>query len=391
MRVTAATGPLPRPSRREWVFDAALAVAVGAVGVQYAWEQSRAPVPVIAAAIAAAVLAVRRRYPLAVLWVVAATLVVAPAEQLRPEFYAAVVAAYSAAAYSPYRIPALGSLAGVAVLAAAAPDSSLPTVPNEYVPFAILVPIIIAANGRRAWRQRAAAEAERVKVQERALLARELHDVVTHHVSMMIIQAGAARISLAKAPEQAAGALLAVEASGREAMADLRQVMGLLAPPASPRPGLTGRLETLVEGVRSTGIQISYRTAGVPRGLPEPVELAAYRVVQEALTNTVKHAEGAAAEVEVRFAADGVTVEVTDTGGSAGAAARTGGTPRTGASARTSGWLGAAARSGGGRGLKGLRARVEALGGTFAAGPTAAGGFTVTATFSPKNVTAAFN
>ncbi|WP_433222724.1 sensor histidine kinase [Dactylosporangium sp. CS-047395] len=357
MRIIAATGPLPRPSRREWAFDAALAVVVGAVGVQYAWEQSRAAGPVAVAVVAGAVLAVRRRYPLGVLWVVAATLVVAPAEQLRPEFYAAVVAAYSAAAYSPYRIPALGSLAAVALLAAAAPDSSLPTVPNEYVPFAILVPIILAANGRRAWRLRAGEEAERVKVQERALLARELHDVVTHHVSMMVIQAGAARVSLAKAPEQAAEALLAVEASGREAMTDLRQVMGLLAAPTAPRSGLSGRVETLVEGVRSTGIQVSYRTIGVPRDLPEPVRLAAYRVVQEALTNTAKHAAGAAADVEVRFAADGVTVEVTDTGGRPGPAAGTGG----------------------GRGLDGLRARVEALGGTLAAGPTGTGGYRVTA------------
>ncbi|MFI5911178.1 sensor histidine kinase [Dactylosporangium sp. NPDC051541] len=388
------TGPRPRPDRRAWLFDAALALVLTGVGVQYAREHAGDawPGPVAVAVVAGVALAWRRRYPLAVLWIVTGAMLLAPAEAVRPEFYACVVAAYSAAAFSPYRVPALAGLAVAALAAMAAPDSSLPTVPNEYVPFAILVPVVLAANGRRAWQRRAAEQRERfaaaaraAEAEERARIARELHDVVTHHVSMMIIQAGAARHTLAGAPDQAIGALLAVEASGRAAMTDLRQVMGLLATEPSPAPAdgadpgpglcrpaalepLPGldRLEALVSGVRGSGVAVALAVHGTPRPLPDGVDLAAYRVVQEALTNTVKHAAGAGARVDVHYGADELRVEVTDTG-----SARSG--------------PGGAGGPGSGRGLIGLRERVAVLAGTLRAGPEHEG-FAVRAAFPLERV-----
>ncbi|GAA3450617.1 sensor histidine kinase [Dactylosporangium matsuzakiense] len=398
------TGPFPRPSRKAWLFDAGLALVVAGVGVPYALEHAGGAWlgPVAAAVVASGALAWRRRYPLAVLWAVAGTLLLAPAEAVRPEFYACVIAAYSAAAFSPYRVPALAGLAVVALMAAAAPDSSLPTVPNEYVPFAILIPVVLAANGRRSWQRRAAEQRERLaaaaraaEAQERTRIARELHDVVTHHVSMMIIQAGAARHTMATAPDQATGALLAVEASGRAAMTDLRQVMGLLttpapdahrtslpvsppvSPPLEPQPGLD-RLDALIAGVRGSGVDVTLTVHGSPRPLPAGLDLAAYRVVQEALTNTVKHAAGAGARVDVHFTAHELRIEVTDTGGAAGPARLGGaGAVHHGGAGQ---YLGGLVQAGGGRGLIGLRERVAVHAGTLRAGPRA-GGFAVRATF----------
>jgi signal transduction histidine kinase len=183
----------------------------------------------------------------------------------------------------------------------------------------------------------------------------------------MVIQAGAARKIMDADPEQAREALLAVETGGRAAMSELRQVMGLLTTDAegpdgdpsadlAPQPGLT-RLETLVAGVRQSGMAVELTVTGQPRPVPPGVELAAYRVVQEALTNTVKHASGASAEVIVEYSADQLRVEVADTGGR----------PSTSAS------------TGNGRGLIGLRERLAVYGGTLHTGPRPRGGFRVTA------------
>ncbi|TDB76261.1 sensor histidine kinase [Micromonospora sp. KC723] len=413
------SGPLPRPSRRSQVFDVLLALGISVIAIQGSYgvfpkptrpdpslpeppEPPGLPVrlepsdPVgpldhhgvawaVVMVLIVAPLVARRRFPLAMLWAVMGTAVVAAMVTddraiMRVSFYTCVIAAYSAAVYSPYRMPALGSQLAAAVLYSQVQSSMLlPTVSTDAVAFLVLIPIAIATDGLRRWRHRAdeerartaALERERDEAtrraaeQERARIARELHDVVTHNVSMMVIQAGAARTVMAADPEQARQALLAVEAGGRAAMSELRHVMGLLtmntdnpADPVQlvPQPGLD-RLDALVAGVRAGGVPVELTVVGQPRAMPGGVELAAYRVVQEALTNTVKHAGGASATVVVEYGTDCLHVEVADTGG----------TPR------------APAATGNGRGLIGLRERLAVYGGSLHAGSRPRGGYRVRA------------
>ncbi len=326
-------------------------------------------------------LVLRRRFPLAVLWIVLATapLVTDYNAALRVSFYACVIAAYSAAVYSRYPVPAMASLPVAALLYSQLREETLPTVPDGAVPFLILVPIAVAADALRRWKRRAdedrarLSNLEREQVEalrratehERARIARELHDVVTHNVSVMVIQTGAARKVMETTPDEARAALLAVEASGRAAMTELRHVMGLLTMDGdfsgqegdgetglAPQPGLDG-LDALVQRMRDSGMQVEFVVRGERQPLASGIELTVYRLVQEALTNTVKHAAGASVRVLVEYAASHLQVEVTDTGGRPGATAG----------------------AGTGRGLIGLRERLSVYGGTLQAGPRPPGGF----------------
>ncbi|AXG78924.1 sensor histidine kinase [Streptomyces paludis] len=404
------TGPPPRLTRRDRWSDLLLALAVGGTTVYYAvdnadnvvvreiggvaYVMSRPSGPgglafmVALAAVASGALALRRRCPLAVLCVVTTAALLTPYAVSRLTFYAFIIAVYSAAVYSPYRVATLAALPVAVTLVGTSGNSVTPIVPNEYVALLILAPMAVAAVGLRTWKlrtdegrarlsdlEREQAEALRRAVgHERARIARELHDVVTHNVSVMVIQAGAARKIMHTSPEQAGEALLAVEAGGRAALTELRHVMGLLtmgsgdggtdgaADPAdeaaelAPQPGLD-QLEALVGRVREAGLEVGLTVTGPPREIPPGVGLAAYRVVQEALTNTVKHAVGATATVTVSYAADALRVDVTDTGGRPGAGAATGN----------------------GRGLIGLRERLAVYGGTLHAGRRVTRGYRVEA------------
>jgi signal transduction histidine kinase len=319
-------------------------------------------------------LLVRRRYPLATLMVILGITVLSlhgespGTDILRVSFYACVIAGYTAAAYSPYRVWALATLPVAALLYSSFHDLAVPIVPVGTVPFLVLLPIGLAVNGMRTWRQRAdrlrqeRADALRDAArQERARIARELHDIVTHNVSMMVIQAGAARKVLDSAPEAARDSLLAVEEGGRAALGELRGVMGLLAAAddedtLTPQPGLA-QLPPLIDRVRDAGVDVTVTTSGDRYPLPAGLELAAYRVVQEALTNTVKHASGARATVDVTYAPDGLRITVTDTGGRP--------TPESATST--------------GRGLAGLRERLAVYGGTLQAATRLTGGYRVQA------------
>ena len=322
----------------------------------------------------------RRRYPLAMLWVVlgVAPLLAGDADARQLSFLTCVIAGYTAAVYSPYRVPALASLLAAALLYGNLQEVH---VPPGFVPFLILFPVLVATNGLRRWKHRADEGRAQMSVLEqdqiaalghaaeveRARIARELHDVVTHNVSMMVIQAGAARKVMDTAPGKAREALLAIEAGGRAAMTELRHVMGLLtmnsagpdpagAADLAPQPGLD-RLDALVDRLSGSGVPVTLTRSGQPRPVPAGVELAAYRVVQEALTNTVKYAAGATATVHLQYAADHLRVQITDTGGTPGASASTGG----------------------GHGLIGLRERLAVYGGTLRAGPRLTGGYRVDA------------
>ncbi|QEU97904.1 sensor histidine kinase [Streptomyces kanamyceticus] len=403
------SGPSPQPTRRAWQFDVLVALVLGIATVYYGIDNAGnivrreiapgvevvVPRPsgpgglafmVTLAVIASGALALRRRYPLAVLCVVTAATLATPHSVMRLTFYAFVIAVYSAAVYSPSRVVTLAALPVAVVLVGTSGNSVTPIVPNEYIALLILVPMAVAAVGLRTWKlrtdegrtrlsalEREQAEALRGAVEhERARIARELHDVVTHNVSVMIIQAGAARKIMESSPGQASEALLAVEAGGRAAMTELRHVMGLLtmadegpaaddgADPAdaavdlTPQPGLD-QLESLVGRVRDAGLRVGLTVTGSPRPLPPGLELAAYRVVQEALTNTVKHAVGASAAVTVDYGPELLRVEVIDTGGPPGAG------------------------TGGGRGLIGLRERLAVHDGTLHSGRRLTGGYRVEA------------
>ncbi len=203
---------------------------------------------------------------------------------------------------------------------------------------------------------------------ERARIAQDLHDIVSHNVSVMVIQAGAARQVLASEPNEAEEALLAVEAAGRDTMTELRHLLGLLAPSAtgddderlSPQPSLS-RLSPLIDRIAFAGLPVEVRISGEPRPLPAGVDVTAYRIIQEALTNALKHGDGVTAEVTVRYADHALRVEILNTGPSV----LSGGRPP--------------GPEGEGRGLLGLRQRVAVYGGDLDARRRLGGGFRVRA------------
>ncbi|WP_030546907.1 sensor histidine kinase [Streptomyces albus] len=340
-------------------------------------EEEPTPVPWALVVLATLPLAARRRYPLAVFAVVLGAALAIAGSASWITVLACVIGAYSAVVYSPYRITAIAALVLAAALSGFAFRNAEPVLPGWSSPgFVLLVAGMLAALVRflhlrlaasrdRVAELRAAQEeaTRRAVEEERARIAAELHDVVTHNVSVMVIQAGAARTVMDKAPEQSKEALLAVEAGGRAAMAELRHVMGLLAAPdheradgLEPQPGLA-QLDALVARVRAAGTPVSVGVSLPPDPLPPGVDLAAYRVVQEALTNTVKHARGARASVAIGHTDACLEIEITDTGGA-------GGPPPV---------------PGNGRGHMGLRERLAVYGGELTAGPTPAGGYRVTA------------
>jgi signal transduction histidine kinase len=201
--------------------------------------------------------------------------------------------------------------------------------------------------------------AARAVAEERQRIARELHDVVAHSVSVMTVQAGAVRRLLLPEQETERQALETVEATGREALTEMRRLVGLLReqgsmPEFSPQPGL-GTMSALLDTVRSAGLPVELAVDGSPRDLPAGVDLAAYRVVQEALTNALKYGGTAHAWVSLRWRDDELELEVANDGKGDGGG------------------------SGGGHGLAGMRERVSLYGGTLDSGPRDGGGYVVRA------------
>jgi signal transduction histidine kinase len=218
---------------------------------------------------------------------------------------------------------------------------------------------------------------------ERTRIAQELHDIVSHNVSVMVIQAGAAREVLAAAPDEAAAALLAVETAGRNTMTELRHLLGVLAPPSggeddadlSPQPSLS-RLSPLIDRIAFAGLPVEVRISGEPRPLPSGVDLTAYRIIQEALTNALKHGDGEKAEVTVRYADHYLRVEVLNSGPSVLSGAPNSPVPWH---ASGGGPAGGSGPAGAGRGLLGLQQRVAVFGGELDARRRLGGGFRVRA------------
>jgi signal transduction histidine kinase len=218
----------------------------------------------------------------------------------------------------------------------------------------------LRARVRAAERARAEA-ADRAAFDERARIARELHDVVAHSVSVMVVQASGVRRLLKDDQAREREALLSVEQIGRQALSEMRRMLGVMrtgedqpAAALAPQPGLQ-HLDRLIEQVEEAGLHVGLRVEGKRIPLSPGVDLSAYRIVQEGLTNALKHAKGAHAEVIVRYADDGVEVAIEDDG------------------------PGLANGDGMGHGLVGMRERVALYGGTLEAGPRPEGGFVLRA------------
>ena len=235
---------------------------------------------------------------------------------------------------------------------------------------AVLAAVITGGEGWRARRERLAqaaatrAEADRRRgSEERLRIAQELHDVLGHHVSLINIQAGVALYLIDDDPEQARSALAAIKQSSRDLLQEMRSTLGVLRavdepPPHHPMPGID-RLDALAADVRAAGLPVEVEVRGERRALPPSVDLAAYRIVQEALTNVRRHAGPATATVLLDYTDDGLTLQIDDDG--AGPAK-------------------APDPDGGGNGLPGMRDRATALGGSMEAGQRPGGGFRVRAT-----------
>ncbi len=312
-----------------------------------------------------AVLAVRRRWPIPVLVAVSgASIALAAVNDAFDLVFPVVLATYTAAAHVDrerfVRLSLPISIAAtVTALVVAYPGSNWVEVLISAT-FAAGLPMLfgrIGFNRRRRIdvdRGRAARDAV---AEERARIARELHDVVAHAMSVMVVQAGAARSVLDDDPAAARAAIGRIESTGRDGLTEMRRLIGILKAEGAdtdraPQPGL-GQLEALLETVRGAGVPVEAVTEGEPRPLTTGLDLVAYRIVQEALTNVMKHAGPASARVLLRWGDAALDVEVSDDG------------------------RGPLMATEGGLGLLGMRERVALYGGTIRTGPRRGGGFTV--------------
>ena len=310
---------------------------------------------VVAALVQGAALWWRRSYPVAVLAIALAGGLIIHFEAPDGVFpFAGMVAITTVAALRPLRvsIPGLLALEGLTAL-------NFATGPAEDAAFAMGILVVPWALGEVLRNRRNAIEQEsrRAVADEQARIARELHDVIAHSVSVIVVQAAAADDVFEEHPDQARAALRSIESAGREALLELRGLLaGVRADEQHPhvQPGLD-RLGELAEALGTAGLAVTLldeRPSG--RSLAAGLDLSAYRIVQEALTNTLRHAGASRAEVTIRSAGGQLELEVVDDG--------RGGVPATG---------------GPGRGIAGMRERAAMLGGELDAGPRPDGGFRV--------------
>jgi len=254
----------------------------------------------------------------------------------------------------------------------------------------------IAATAHRAERaeaelEAAAARAATAAAAERVRIARELHDVVAHHVSLMAVQAEAVGALLPAQPERASRSADLIAQTARQAMTELRRLLGVLRAPSdtnsidssertelSPTASLS-RIDEVLAQVRGAGVPVALTVSGPVVALSPGIDLTAYRIVQEALTNTIRHAPGAQACVDICYADNSVTVQVSNTQMPATPAAPAGTGPASSNGAAPPNGSQSPSRLGPGFGLAGIAERVSSCGGTLTVGPAASGGFAVTA------------
>jgi signal transduction histidine kinase len=383
------------PGRRQIVLDILVAVLLAAASAaQIAFDHQASfatpawtAVRYLAVAAACGALPLRRRFPKPVLGIVAVAVALLNAlsgsgRALITGGGGLAVLAVSLAVYSVAAVsaaPATAVWIGAAVATVEAGAVSATGGPEWGT---VLLVLALAAAGwlagentrsRRAHLQgvlERAAEREREREQrarqagaeERLRIARELHDVVAHAMSIIAVRSGVARLVIDVRPDEAREALGIIEGTSRQALAEMRLLVGVLrghetpdgAADREPAPGLA-ELPGLIGRINEAGVSVSLRVEGEPRPLPAGVDLSAYRIVQEALTNVVRHAAPAAAELTVRYQPDEVVIEVTDDGCARGA--------------RPAGRV----QNGTGHGIAGMRERAGVYGGGLVAEPTAAG------------------
>jgi signal transduction histidine kinase len=311
-----------------------------------------------------------RRAPLTVLAIEVAGVMLIPRHLNWAAGIAFLIAGYSAAFYSDRRVVVAGLLLAAAGWLFAFGGQA--NIPSGLVPLVLVAPVWLAGDAMRRRERRAVASAERADRlerereaalrAERTRIARELHDLVTHSVSVMVLQSGAARQIMSQDERRSRAMLESVEASGRSALEELRHLLGVLsdkdgAAPLSPQPGVT-EIPSLIEHVQQAGVDVELCVEGQPRPVSAGVAVAAYRIVQEALTNVLKHADGAPARVDLHWADDALELEILDQGPSHDDAP-----PQ----AQT------------GRGLAGMRERAAMYGGTLEAHPGLNRGYVVRA------------
>jgi signal transduction histidine kinase len=372
-----------------WAFDSALALVAASLPMAFFASMpvpSGVPVGVVALGYALVLLhtlplVARRRFPGAVLALCVAS-GLAFAALLMPPFFlgpALLVAVYSVAAYGSRWV----SLAGLVVAELGLAAVWLTPAMLDRSTFLLYMGIIAVAwvlghfvgdrqvyaaqlEERTAELEQAREElARRAVVEERLRLARELHDVVAHAMSVIAVQSGVGAHVAASRPEEVGKALSAIEATSRAALTELRRLLGVLRQDSDPQASLTpvpglANLDSLLTEVGKAGLAVRVRVKGTPLQLPAGVDLSAYRIVQEALTNVVKHAGPAHAQVTIGYRDQDVTVEIVDDGRGAVPPASDG-------------------RAGTGHGLTGMRERVAAFNGELQVGPRPGGGFRVAA------------
>jgi signal transduction histidine kinase len=360
--------------------DVLIAVSLTAAMLFEVWAEHLRPAPFVAPLMVAAgaALAWRRFYPLAVTAVVVLVAVAQAAAGMSMHtavapVVASLVLSWAIGAYEERRRAVLGLTLlvcgiwlsiGIDVLRG---TDHYQSTDIPWIGMIVLVPGVlgIVFGARTRSLREAEARARRLELErreaiadERARIARELHDVIAHSVSVMTVQAGAAEEMLKLDPARAVEPVRAVQQTGREALNEMKRLVGMLREHdeevgLEPQPRLRD-LERLVAQVREAGLEVDLCVEGEPRPLPVGIDLSAYRVVQEGLTNALKHAGGARATVTVSYREDGLAIEVSDDGS-------------------------APAGAGTGHGLVGMRERVGVFGGTFDAGPRESGGFAVRA------------
>lgn len=380
-RSRAQSDPANSQARR-WTVDATVAVAVAAVQVGLVFAQAShhgdavTPGDVALLVVGGLVLSGRRRYPVAVMVAAYALTLSFQATQHFDDrggpAWLAVIVAFATAIYLRRRAAALVFLVACYVVSLWGPgvlgDGHAPSAIFALSVGAGLAALVGGAELVRLRRQQSLAiaqsrreEALRQSSEERLRLARDLHDIVAHNISVINVQANTALHLMHRQPDRAQEALTTIHEVSKQALVELRTVLGVLRDvdneaPRSPVPGL-GQLDALVERSRAAGLAVRMVEEGDPRPLPTDVDVTAYRIVQESLTNSSRHSAGGRATVRLSYGESELRIEVEDDGPT----------------------LRASHTNGSGKGITGMTERTQALGGTLQAGPRPGGGFSVRA------------